>query len=83
MSSAPIVPPEGQDSEQYAEGCERQWAQEDSVVNGVTAASGRPRSQRIRARRRVDLVTPKYWQKNKDAEAPWATSETPVRRRVR
>jgi hypothetical protein len=83
MSSAPIVPPEGQDTEQYAEGCEQQWAREDSVVSGVTVSNGRPRSQRIRARRRVDLVTPRYWERNADAETPWASSQTPVRRRVK
>lgn len=83
MSSAPIVPPQGQDGEAYAEGCEQTWAREDSVINGVTAGDGRPRSQNIRARRRVDLVSPTYWQKNADAEAPWASSETTVRRRVR
>jgi hypothetical protein len=83
MSSAPIVPPEGQDNDNYAEGCEQQWAKEDSVVSGVVAETGRPRSQRIRAPRRVDLVTPKYWDRNKDAEAPWLRSATPRRRRVR
>jgi hypothetical protein len=68
MSSAPIVPPQGQDNPDYIAGCEQQWATEDSVLNGVTANNGRPRSQRIKSRRRASVVGPTYWKHNADAE---------------
>lgn len=76
MSSAPIVVPPGQDDDSYIEGCYEQWRREDEVLNGVTATRGRPRSQRIKARRRAQVVSPRYWERNADAENPRAHTET-------